>query len=159
MEYSSKIAIFMNLSDKYISVINNIIDYSVSKKIVPLKIILGVDFLKKYIINNKVELIKNGVEYLLGHKEDILNFDLKNLDELDNDSEDNISRKNCIDNISQVKKIINEQKYKENEILDIIIEIKNKAKNLNEMDRSIIKGYIEILMMILENIRDLFVKI
>ena len=159
MEYSSKIAIFMNLSDKYISVINNIIDYSVSKKIVPLKIILGVDFLKKYIINNKVELIKNGVEYLLGHKEDILNFDLKNLDELDNDSEDNISRKNCIDNISQVKKIINEQKYKENEILDIIIENKNKAKNLNEMDRSIIKGYIEILMMILENIRDLFVKI
>lgn len=149
----------MNLSDKYISVINNIIDYSISKKIVPLKIILGVDFLKKYIINNKVELIKNGVEYLLGHKEDILNFDLKNLDELDNDSEDNISRKNCIDNISQVKKIINEQKYKENEILDIIIEIKNKAKNLNEMDRSIIKGYMEILIMILENIRDLFIKI
>jgi hypothetical protein len=159
MEYSSKITIFMNLSDKYISVINNIIDYSISKKIVPLKIILGVDFLKKYIINNKVELIKNGVEYLLGHKEDILNFDLKNLDELDNDSEDNISRKNCIDNISQVKKIINEQKYKENEILDIIIEIKNKAKNLNEMDRSIIKGYMEILIMILENIRDLFIKI
>lgn len=149
----------MNLSDKYIFVINNIIDYSVSKKIVPLKIILGIDFLKKYIINNKVELIKNGVEYLLGYKEDILNFDLKNLDELDNDSEDNISRKNCIDNISQVKKIINEQKYKENEILDIIIEIKNKAKNLNEMDRSIIKGYMEILIMILENIRDLFIKI
>lgn len=159
MECSSKITIFMNLSDKYISVINNIIDYSVSKKIVPLKIILGIDFLKKYIINNKVELIKNGVEYLLGYKEDILNFDLKNLDELDNDSEDNISRKNCIDNISQVKKIINEQKYKENEILDIIIEIKNKAKNLNEMDRSIIKGYMEILIMILENIRDLFIKI
>ncbi len=159
MECSSKITIFMNLSDKYIFVINNIIDYSVSKKIVPLKIILGIDFLKKYIINNKVELIKNGVEYLLGYKEDILNFDLKNLDELDNDSEDNISRKNCIDNISQVKKIINEQKYKENEILDIIIEIKNKAKNLNEMDRSIIKGYMEILIMILENIRDLFIKI
>lgn len=159
MEYSSKITIYMNLSDKYISIINNIIDYSVSKKIVPLKIILGVDILKKYIINNKVELIKNGVEYLLGHKEDILNFDLKNLDELDNQSEDNISRKNCIDNISQVKKIINEEKYKENEILDIIIEIKNKAKNLNEMDRSIIKGYIEILIMILENIRDLFIKI
>ena len=159
MECSSKITIFMNLSDKYISVINNIIEYSVSKKIVPLKIILGIDFLKKYIINNKVELIKNGVEYLLGYKEDILNFDLKNLDELDNDSEDNISRKNCIDNISQVKKIINEQKYKENEILDIIIEIKNKAKNLNEMDRSIIKGYMEILIMILENIRDLFIKI
>jgi len=159
MEYSSKINIFMNLSNKYISVINDIIDYSVSKKIVPLKIILGVDILKKYIANNKVELIKNGVEYLLGHKEDILNFDLKNLDELDNQSEDNISRKNCLDNISQVKKIINEQKYKENEILDLIIDIKNKAKNLNEMDRTIMKGYIEILIMILENIRDLFVKI
>ena len=159
MEYSSKISIFMNLSNKYISVINDIIDYSVSKKIVPLKIILGVDILKKYIANNKVELIKNGVEYLLGHKEDILNFDLKNLDELDNQSEDNISRKNCLDNISQVKKIINEQKYKENEILDLIIDIKNKAKNLNDMDRSIMKGYIEILIMILENIRDLFVKI
>lgn len=159
MDYSSKISIFMNLSNKYVSVINDIIDYSVSKKIVPLKIILGVDILKKYIANNKVELIKNGVEYLLGYKEDILNFNLNNLDDLDNDSEDNISRKNCINNISQVKKIINEQKYKENEILDLIIDIKNKAKNLNDMDRSILKGYIEILIMTLENIRDLFVKI
>lgn len=158
MEYSSKMNLFITLSDRYISVMNSIIDFSVSKKIVPVKIILGVNILKNYIKDNKVELIKNGAEYLLNYKDYILNFDLKNLDELDNDSTDNISRKNCLDNISQVKKIINEPRYKENEILDLIIDIKNKAKNLSIIDRSVIKGYIELLITILENIRDLFIK-
>jgi hypothetical protein len=158
MEYSNKFLLFTELSNKYITIIENIIDFSVSKKIVPIKIILGSDLLKKYIRDNKVELIKNGAEYLLNYKEYILNFNLNNLDELDNESDDNISRKSYLENINQAKKIINEPKYKENEILDIIIDIKNKAKILTEIDKSIIKGYIEILILVLEKIRDLFIQ-
>ena len=157
MEYSSKIDLFISFSEKYVSVVEKLLDYSVSKKILPLKMMLGINILKKYIRDNKITLIQNGVEYLLNYKETILNFDLNNLDELDNESDDNVSRKSCISNINKVKEIINEQSYKENEILDLIIDIKNNAKVLNDTDKSIIKGYIEVLIMILEKIRDLFI--
>jgi hypothetical protein len=157
MEYSSKIDLFINFSNKYVDVIEKLLDFSVSKKILPLKILLGLNILKKYIRDNKVNLIQNGVEYLLNYKDTILNFDLHNLDELDNDSEDNVSRKSCLNNITKAKQIINEQNYKENEILDLIIEIKNNAKILNISDKSIIKGYMEVLIMILEKIKDLFI--
>jgi hypothetical protein len=157
MEYSNKINLFNNFSDRYINVIEKLLDYSVSKKIIPFKIILGLSVIKKYISDNKVSLIQNGVQYLLNHKEIILNFDLTNLDELDNNSEDNVSRKSCLHNISKVKDIINENEYRDTEILDLIIQIKNNAKILNDTDRTIIKGYIELLILILEKIRDLFI--
>lgn len=158
MECFNKIDNFTQLSDKYLIVVNKILNYSLSKKLLPLKISLGIDFLKKYIQENKIRLIQYGVEYLLNHKDLILNFSINSLDELDTDSEDNVSRKSCINNISKVKQAMNvDINSEETEILNLIIEIKNKAKNLNEFDRSIVKGYIEVLIMILENIRDLFI--
>jgi hypothetical protein len=136
---------------------NKILDYSVSKNILPLKVTLGIGLLKTYIEENKIKLIQYGIEYLLNYKDMILNFSVESLDELDTDSEDNVSRKSCINNITKAKKIIDLGSYsEEKEILNLIIEIKNKAKQLNEMDRSIVKGYIEVLIMILENIQDLF---
>ncbi len=160
MEYSNKFDSFVNFSDKYVDVIEKLLDFSTSKNILPIKILLGMKILKQYIKDNKVSLIQKGVEYLLNYKETILNFDLNNLDVLDNNSEDNFddnySRKNCLNTINKAKHIINEQTYKENEILDLIIDIKNNAKNLNETDKSIIKGYIEVLILILEKIKTLF---
>jgi hypothetical protein len=157
MEQLNKVDNFINLSDKYLNVMNKILDYSVSKNILPLKVTLGIGLLKTYIEENKIKLIQYGIEYLLNYKDMILNFSVESLDELDTDSEDNVSRKSCINNITKAKKIIDLGSYsEEKEILNLIIEIKNKAKQLNEMDRSIVKGYIEVLIMILENIQDLF---
>jgi len=158
MEYFNKIDTFTHLSDKYLVVMNKILDYSVSKNILPLKVSLGMGLLKNYIQENKVKLMQYGVEYLLNYKEYILNFSIDSLDELDTDSEDNTSRKSCINNINKAKQVVNLNiDSEEGEILNLIIDIKNKAKKLNETDRLIIKGYIEVLIMILENIRDLFV--
>lgn len=158
MEYFNKIDTFTHLSDKYLSVMNKILDYSVSKNLLPLKVTFGIGLLKKYIQENKIRLIQYGVEYLLNHKDYILNFSIDSLDELDTDSEDNVSRKSCIDNISKAKQVINlDIDSEENEIMNLIVEIKNKAKTLNDAERTIIKGYIEVLIMILENIRDLFI--
>ena len=160
MQYSNKIDTFYGLSEKYVIVLDKILDYSISKNLLPVKISLGIGLFKNYIQENKIKLIQCGVEYLLNHKEQILNFSLENLDELDSDSDDNVSRKSCMNNINQVKQVIKldmDSSYKENEILNLIIEIKNKAKKLNETERTIVKGYIEVLIMILENIRDLFV--
>lgn len=158
MEYFNKIDTFTHLSDKYLNVMNKILDYSVSKNLLPLKVTFGIGLLKKYIQENKITLIQYGVEYLLNHKDYILNFSIDSLDELDTDSEDNVSRKSCINNISKAKQVINFGiDSQENEIMNLIIEIKNKAKTLDDTERTIIKGYIEVLIMILENIRDLFV--
>lgn len=160
MEYQNKVNLFIDFSNKYVDVINKILDFSIIKKILPLKILLGMSILKKYIVDNKISLIQNGVKYLLNHKETILNFNLNNLDdldELDNDSDDNISRKNCMTNINKVKEIIDEQSYENDEILNLIIEIKNNAKVLNDTDKIIIKGYIEVLIMILEKIKNIFI--
>lgn len=158
MEYFNKIDTFTHLSDKYLDVMNKILDYSVSKNLLPLKVTFGIGLLKKYIQENKIRLVQYGVEYLLNHKDYILNFSIDSLDELDTDSEDNVSRKSCINNISKAKQVINlDIDSEENEIMNLIIEIKNKAKTLNNTERTIVKGYIEVLIMILENIRDLFV--
>jgi hypothetical protein len=151
-----KINSFVNLSDKYIETIEKLLEYSMSKKILPLKILLGMKLIKNYIHNNKVSLIQNGVQYLLGYKEIILNFDLSNLDDLDEDYDDNISRKSCLNNITKVKEIINEKNFDDIDILNLIIEIKNNAKILNNTDKEIIRGYMEILILILEKIRELF---
>lgn len=158
METSTKINLFSDLSDKYTDIIEKLLDYSVSKKILPLKILMAMCVIKKYIHDNKISLIQNGVQYLLNHKKTILNFDISELDELDNNyDDDNISRKKCLNNISFTKQIMNEKTYNNNEILDIIIQIKNNAKILNDTDTAIIKGYIELLIMILEKIRNLFI--
>jgi hypothetical protein len=100
MEESKKINIFVNLTDKYIGVINNIIDYSNEKKILPLKIVLGINILKKYIQDNKIKLVQYGIEYILQNKKDILNF---SFDNSDNNNDDNESIKSCI---NKTKKII-----------------------------------------------------
>lgn len=157
MEYSQKVESFVNLTNKYIDVINNLLDFSASKKILPLKMLLGINLLKNYVNNNKILLIQNGVEYLLNFKDTIISFDLNNLDVLDNDSDDNVSRKSCLNNINKAKEIVGDNTFKENEILDIIIEIKNRAKILNDTDKTIIKSYIEVLIIILEKIKDIFI--
>jgi hypothetical protein len=161
MEYLEKIETYGKLSNTYIDIIEKILDFSIEKKIVPLKIVLSYKILKNYIHSNKQNLVINGIEHLLNYKHDILNFNLNNLDVLDDDLSDNQSRKSYLHNINQVKNKINfddnnDNNYKENEILNLIIDIKNKAKKLNKMDISIIKGYIELLILILENIKKLF---
>lgn len=75
-----------------------------SKRILPLKMVLGMNILKEYIKNNKVVLIQHGIQYLLCNKEIILNFNLDELDELDDENNDNISRRQCLDNITNTKK-------------------------------------------------------
>ena len=157
MQYSNKFDNYVILSNKYIDTIEKLIDFSIIKNLLPIKILLGMTIFKNYLKENKTNLIQSGVEYLLNNKDYILNFDLDSLDELDTDSDDNISRKNYLNNINQMKNIINDNNFKDYEILNLIIDIKNNAKRLNETDKSIIKGYIEVLIMILENIKKIFI--
>jgi hypothetical protein len=158
MNYTNKITNFTSLTDKYINVLYQIIDYSVSKNILPLKIKLGIDILKNYIMDNKIKIIQFGIEYLLKNKDYILNFSLNSLDDLDNDSDDNISRASLLNNIKETKPNLNLNIDTEDKtILNLIIEIKNNSKKLNDYEKTIINGYMQILIMILENIQKIFI--
>ena len=143
---------FNYLTNQYIELIINLIDYCDEKKILPKKIIFFLDTIKKNLIENKFEIIQNSLQHILENKETILNF---SLDSLEEDSNDKSS--NNLNNIYQLKKLIKKTNQNELEIINLIIEIKKNAKILLiKDDIVIIKDYIEIMIMILEKIKILF---
>jgi hypothetical protein len=161
MDYEIKTQTFGKLSDKYIEVLEKIIDYAYLKKILPLKICIGLPMIKKYLFENKVLLIQYGIEYLLTNKNYILNITLESLDDLESELSDNQSRKSRVNDINMTKKILridstNLKDLNDDFILDLMIEIKNNSKKLCVLDREVISGYIEILMIILSSIKDIF---
>ena len=143
--------------DTYIDTVIKLIDTSYSLRILPLKIMFGLGYIKKYIQSNRFDILQNGLDYLLTNKETILNFDINNLDELDEDFDDNVSIKSCINNI---KKINTDNKNNfvsdSDDMLNLMIEIKNNTKKLCHDDIIIIKKYFELLVIILENIKKIF---
>jgi hypothetical protein len=152
--------------NNYMEIINNLLDISIKYNLLPFKVLIMVPFIKKFIIENRTDILEYGIKYLLNNKNDILNFSLDGLDQLDelsiDDSDDNVSRKSYINNISEIKNnftnnnVINSSFMNENEILNIIIEIKNNSKKLKNVDIELISNYIKLLIIILEDIKLLF---
>ena len=140
------------LMDNYIEMILKLVDYSNSLSILQLKLRFGINLFKDYIIKNRYSMLENGINILLENKDIIINFDLNNLDQLDIDDDDNVSIKQCVNNIKQTNIVNNE----ENELLNLIIDIKNNTKMLNKEKIIIIKKYFEIIINILEEIKNIF---
>jgi hypothetical protein len=142
---------FNYLTNQYIELIINLIDYCNEKKILPKKIIFFIDTIKKNLNENKYEIIQNSLKHILENKEIILNFSLDSLDE------DNNEKSNNLNNIYQLKKLIKDTNHNELEIINLLIEIKKNAKILLiKDDIMIIKDYIDIMIIILEKIKMLF---
>lgn len=143
------------LMETYIDTIIKLIDISYSYNILPFKIILGLNYIKKYIKSNKLEVLQNGLDYLLTNKETILNFDINNLNQLDEDYDDNVSIKSCVNNIKNTTNKIDFISDSD-DMINLMIEIKNNTKKLDNKSVSIIKNFFELLIMILENIENIF---
>lgn len=158
MDLDSKLNTFDLLVNNYIEVIDNLIDLSLRNNLLPIKLVITIPFLRDYVKTNRIVLLEHGIIYLLKNKEQILNFSLDKLDELDDDSDDNVSRKECKNNITDIKnKLSSDLKNIEgNEILNIIIEIKNNSKKLDKQNIDLIRNYINLLIIILEEIKKLF---
>ena len=152
--YDNKLNTYNYLIEKYIDTIIKLIDTAYMLKILPFKIIMSMNYIKKYVKDNKFEILENGITYLLNNKEIILNFDIDNLDNLDEDSDDNMSIKSCVNNFNTNTSATSTAST--SEILDLIIEIKNKCKKLQYEDIEIIQKYFEILIIILEKIQNIF---
>jgi hypothetical protein len=156
MEYQNiKLDNYIFLMDNYIEIILKLIDFSYQQNLLPFRLILAINYIKKYIIENRIEILSNGLNYLLENKDIILNFDLNKLDDLDEDSDDNISRKECVKNINNFKNTYNNS-FNESELLNYIIEIKNNSKKLSENNIKLVKKYFEIIIDILEKIKNIF---
>jgi len=142
---------FNYLTNQYIELIINLIDYCEEKKILPKKITFFLDTIKNNLNENKFEIIHNSLHHILENKETILNFSLDSLEDSDDKSNNNLN------NIYQLKNLIKNTNQNELEIINLIIEIKKNAKTLLiKDDIVIIKDYIEIMIMILEKIKILF---
>lgn len=162
LDLDLKLNKFEILVNNYTDTISSLLDLAVSNKLVPLKIIIGLPLMKDYIIKNRIDILEYGIKYILSNKEDILNFNINKLDELDkldSDSDDNISRQECMSNIKTIKSsthIDPTNNFDSNEILDIIIQIKNNSKKLDDFTIQMIRSYVELLLLILEQIKMLF---
>ncbi len=165
MNLDFKLNRFDMLTNNYVETINSLLDLAVQNRIVPFKLLIGLPMIKDYIKTNKIDLLEYGIQYILSNKTDIMNFDINKLDELDSDSDDNISRKEYISNINDFKsnKAFNKNttnnlpnNFDSNEILDTIIQIKNNSKNLDNFTVQMIKNYFELLILILEQIKSLY---
>lgn len=161
MDFDNKLNTFDVLVNNYIEVIYSLIDFSLRNNLLPIKLVLTIPFLRDYIKSNRIVLLEHGIIYLLKNKEQILNFSIEKLDELDeldDDSDDNISRKECKNNITNIKDTFSSdlKNIEGNEILNIIIEIKNNSKKLDKQNIELIRNYINLLIIILEEIKKLF---
>ena len=152
---------FSKLSDKYVEQIKKVLDYAVTKRIVPIKVIFGINLIKEYIDENRLKILECGIEYILKYKDEILNFSLESLDETNLSENSNFSS-NYISNINELKYIIkqetNSTSTEELEIINLIIDIINNAKKLSSDEMDIIKNYIELIILILEKIKIIFIQ-
>jgi len=150
------------LMETYIDTIYGLMDFALKLNILPFKVVFGINYIKKYVGENRYETLQNGINYVLKNKEIILNFDIKNLDELDIDSDDNMSVKSCVNNLKKNSlSSINSSSFQNistdtDQILNLMIEIKNNAKKLSNYDIELVKKYFELIVIILEQIQNLF---
>lgn len=126
------------LSDYYINSIYGLLDYSNSINIIPKKYSIFINNIKNYVVENKMDMIKNGLKYILLYKEEILNLTLDVLK-----SKDNNDVIDFFENLEDVPDTFN-----------IIFEILNNSKKLKKKDFDIIKEFIETIIMILEKIKE-----
>jgi hypothetical protein len=145
----NKLNIFNELIENYFLVINSLMELAKDKNIIPLKYVILIPVLKSYIENNRVYIIQKSIITILNNKEKILNFSLNNLDK-----DENI-------NLEKIKTIIDREnlnncRERESEFFDLIIQIKNNSLKLDAEERIIIKSYIELMIKILEKIKNLF---
>jgi hypothetical protein len=153
-EQNDKFDKYNILMDYYIDTIEKLLDTSYSLGILPFKVILGLSFIKKYISDNRFDVLENGINYLLTNKDTVLNFDISNLDELDEDFDDNISIKSYIHKIKEKQQ--DDSLKNSDDMINLIIEIKNNTKKLCQEDITLIKKHFELLIIILEQIKSLF---
>jgi len=106
--------------------------------------------MKKNIKTNLLSVIQNSIKFFLEYKDEITNFNIENLNSNDEKNIDEI-KKMMYENIHQ-----NKIDIKEIEIFDLILELKDNSLKLKNEDKILVKQYIELLIIILEKIRNLF---
>ena len=126
------------LSEYYINSISGLLDYSNSINIIPVKYSIFIKNIKNYINENKIEMVKNGLLYILKNKDDILNLTLDTLKSKDNDEV-----LSFFDTFEETPDTFN-----------IIFEILNNSKKLKKKDFDLVKEYLETIIIILEKIKE-----
>lgn len=140
---------YYTLENDYFILLNDLVEFMYNNSLVPTKLILFKDIIKNYIQSNKIEIIKSSLENILPMKDEILDFNfdnLENLEDLDNlTCRINSKRNNKIENYSNSFEIFN-----------MIIEVKDRAIKLSRNNKKILKQLLEIMILLLEEIYNIF---
>jgi len=128
---------YYQLENEFFVVIKEFIQFMYNNELVPRKLFLFQNYILSYINENKIEIMQQALTKLLPMKDDILDFDFENLQNIDDF--DNMSIRNINSGFIQ-----------------LIIEVKQKAINLSKSSKKVIKQFMEIIILILEQIQILF---
>ena len=128
---------YYQLENEFFVVIKEFIQFMYNNELVPRKLFLFQNYILSYIDENKIDIMQQALTKLLPMKDDILDFDFENLQNIDDF--DNMSIRNVNSGFIQ-----------------LIIEVKQKAINLSNSSKKIIKQFMEIIILILEQIQILF---
>ena len=145
-----KVDIYNNLTDNYFLIIDELINFSKEKNIIPTKILFFLPIVKNYIETNKFTILQTSLQNFLEYKDEILNFSVNNFN-IQNDKNIREIKNLMFDKMNQ-----NKIDYKDIEVFELLLEIKDNSLKLNTEDKNIIKQYIELLIIILEKIKNLF---
>ena len=131
---------YYQLENEFFVVIKEFIQFMYNNELVPRKLFLFQNYILSYIDENKIEIMQQALTKLLPMKDDILDFEFENLQNVDD-----------FDNMSHLSTgNINSG------FIQLIIEVKHKAINLSKTSKKVIKQFMEIIILILEQIQILF---
>lgn len=139
---------FTILIDKYMMVINRLIDYLDENDMIPLKMVCMKEIIKEYIKSNRDIVVMNSIEIILKNKDEILNF------EFDEDDKQIDNLRSIMESKINIGRNIG--KY-EMEIVKMVMEAKSKSKKLGKDKREMIREYVEVMILILERMREIIV--
>ncbi len=146
MNECNRIDYFHDLLNNYILHIFDLMDHSIQLKLVSSHIMLFAPQFKKYIQNNKIEILQN----CMNHIDDFRDFSFDDF----NDMDDNQSFDKYM---PKIKKTNIKSTHDSDELFNFLLEIKNKSKKLNKKSHKLIKLKITNIIQILDNITNIFI--
>ena len=138
---------FNQLSNLYSNTLIGLFDFSYNKNLLPFKYSMFYD--KELIMDkfneNKVLIIQNGIDHFLKFKDQIKDFEKSEL----------VNSQNLIiaNNIKNELLTMTDDIDNSNLIIELLFDIVNNAKNLNNNDFEIIKEYLLTVIAILEKLK------
>ena len=146
MNQCNEVDYFNRLLNNYIVEINKLVEYIISLKILSAYMVFLVPQFKKYIENNKIDILQNCIQNI----DEFKNFSLDDFSEMD----DNQSYNAYMPKIQKNK----QESQNSTQLFNFLLEIKNKSNELSYKSKKSIQKKISKIVDILNKIDTFFIE-